>query len=246
MVMAAIPGITPPLYSSPRRRRWWIYILVVLVAALSFIGYGFYLVATQGPGPSVVGQPRFTNSGNSQTVSIVDKTRLIRHTSPSLGSASAKVTIVEFADFECPYSKESYSIIRTIAAEYGDRIQVVFRNYPVPSLHEHAQAAAEAAVCAGQQGKFWPYHDRLFQNQDHLDTASLRAYAVSGGLAMNDFDRCLASGEGKKQVEEDIADGWSVGVRGTPTWFFNGVKVEGSRSIEDFRAVINALLADAV
>ncbi len=244
------PTVVVPPPAPPAKKRWWkrwwgVLILVLLVLILAFAAYVGYLVYQQlhpPPQASAENTNHFTVSSDAAAPFSIDKTRLVRNTSPSLGSPNAKVQIVEFADFECPYCQESYSVIRSLAATYGDRIYYVFRYYPVLELHEHAEAAAEAAACAEQQGKFWAYHDRLFQNQDHLEAADLRTYASTVGLDLTAYDQCVSGGQVKATVGQDVSDATALGVRGTPTWFINGYKVEGAIPQTTFKQIIDTLL----
>ncbi|MFA6018433.1 MAG: thioredoxin domain-containing protein [Patescibacteria group bacterium] len=162
--------------------------------------------------------------------------------SPSIGSLDAKVTIVEFADFGCVYSQESAPIIRAIAKQYANDVYFVFRDYPIDELHPGASIAAEGGGCAQEQGKFWEYHDAVFANGDELSVASLLIVAEEIGLDVEKFQRCIDSGYYTADVKSDIADGAAAGVVGTPTFFFNGEKVEGSIPFTIFNQIINAML----
>lgn len=231
----------------PPRHRSWVRFLIGVPAAfvLAFLLYIGVLVVRGVPEQApLASSDRFTSTGQTAAVTAVDKTRLVRNTSVSLGSPTATVQIVEFVDFECPYCRESFPIIRALAAEYGDRIHYVWRNFPIVSLHPQSIAAAEAAACANEQGKFWAYHDRLFQNQEQLTSESLRAYALSVGVTLPAFDRCVSERRYQQFIRDDMADGQALGVRGTPTWFINGVKVEGTIPADNFRQVIEELLAE--
>ncbi len=234
-----------PVPKPPRRRwyqRWWVWGAIVVAILLCVVAIDVFRATPDGFPASndqkFTPTPGATNSG----AATVDTSRLIRNTSPSLGSPNATVTIVEFADFECPYCEEAFPIIRDLAAKYGDRIHVVFRNYPVPTLHEHAMAAAEAAMCANAQGKFWAYHDKLFQNQEALDDASLMSYAEAVGLDTKTFATCVTTHQMQATVAADIDDGNTLGVAGTPTWFVNGRKVEGVIPEDAFQKAIDTLL----
>lgn len=157
---------------------------------------------------------------------------------PAFGSPLAPIVIVAFEDFECPFCEEAFPIIRRVLSEYQDRIYFVYRDFPVISAHAHAQKAAEAAECAHAQGKFWPYHDKLFQNQDNLADEYLTLYARQVGLNMDKFSACFTSREFTNEVQADYRDGISAGVRGTPTFFINGRKIEGVLPYELFQEVI--------
>lgn len=249
------PSSTPqpapaPVPALPKKKRWWkrwwgITLLILLsLVALFVIWVGYLVYRELRPSPQSLAQntKEFTVSGEGASNVKVDKTRLVRDNSASLGSSNATIQIVEFVDFECPYCQESYAVIRGLATEYGDRIHYVFRHYPVEVLHEHAEESAIASVCAAEQDKFWPYHDRLFQNQSQLDDDSLRQHALSVGINVDMFDRCRTSEAARATVLRDVADGNALGVRGTPTWFINGERVEGAIPETVFRQIIEALL----
>ncbi|KKW44388.1 MAG: DSBA oxidoreductase [Parcubacteria group bacterium GW2011_GWA2_56_7] len=161
---------------------------------------------------------------------------------PSIGNAEAKLTIVEFADFGCPFSREASFAIRALALTYGDRIRYIYRDFPIPELHPDAQAAAEAGECADDQGKFWAYHDMLFQNQNDLSRPALRQYAASVGLNLAKFDQCMAGGRHRAEVLEDYQAGIDAQVFGTPTFFFNGQPVSGAIPLKDLQTLIEAFL----
>ncbi|KKU49198.1 hypothetical protein A3H10_05230 [Candidatus Uhrbacteria bacterium RIFCSPLOWO2_12_FULL_46_10] len=229
-------------FKAPRwwQRWWWRALIAVGVVVLLFFGYVAILVSRNPPDISKY-RDRFTSSGMGARVA-VDLSILIRDGDPTLGLENAPVTIVEFGDFECPYCREAYPVIRTLAAEFGNRVRVIYRHFPVPEIHEQAVAAAEASMCANEQGKFWPYHDRLFQNQPRFDKDSLQQYAMQVGLDIEKFNTCFNSRQYKGIVERDMRDGKALGVRGTPTWFINGRKEEGAIPEDKFRDYINDLL----
>ncbi len=140
---------------------------------------------------------------------------------PALGSERASVTIVEFADFQCPFCQQAVQTLNQVVARYADRVRVVFRHFPLPS-HTYAQKAHEAAECANEQGKFWAYHDFLFANQGALGVEDLKRYAASLGLDTDRFNQCLNTGKYAEKVKKDVEDGTKYHVRGTPTFFING------------------------
>ena len=161
---------------------------------------------------------------------------------PSIGSHEAVLTIVEFGDFGCPYcGRASYSV-RRLASKYGDQVRVIYRDFPVTDIHPQAQLAAEAAECAHEQGKFWEYHDKLFQNQDDFDYEDLGNYARQVGLDVDSFADCLAEERYRDEVTEDFAAGVAAGVKGTPTFFFNGTRVQGAIPDELFEMIVEAYL----
>lgn len=157
---------------------------------------------------------------------------------PSRGPSDAPVTIVEFTDYECPYCRRYYrQTYHRLLEEYEGEIQYVVRNYPL-SNHPHARKAAEAAECAHNQGRFWDYHDHLFENAGALEAADLKRYARDLGLDGDRFDRCLESGAESETVQEDLATGRRLGIRGTPTFFVNGNPLVGAQPISAFRSAI--------
>lgn len=145
---------------------------------------------------------------------------------PAKGPAGAPVTLVEFSDFQCPYCARINPTLDTLRERYGDRLRVVFRQFPLRQIHPQAQKAAEAALCAADQGKFWQLHDALFADQGRLTVADLEARAEEVGLNADSFGECLASGEKAAAVQADLEAGHRVGVSGTPSIFVNGRPVE--------------------
>jgi len=163
---------------------------------------------------------------------------------PAWGPTDAKVTVVEFSDFQCPYcSRFAVQTYPQIKEQYGDKIRFVYRDFPLTQLHENAEKAAEAAQCANDQGKFWEYHDLLFANQAALDAASLKGYASQLGLDSATFDQCLDSGKYTDEVQNDLTQGAGYGVQGTPSFFINGLLVSGAQPFASFQAAIDAALA---
>jgi protein-disulfide isomerase len=140
------------------------------------------------------------------------------------GPANARVTLVEYGDFECPNCRQAYPIVKEVRARLGSRLRVVFRNFPLTKLHEHAEHAAEVAEAAGAQGKFWEMHDRLFERQFALEDEHLIEYATELGLDAARVARELAAHSYKARVRDDFMSGVRSGVNGTPTFFVNGVR----------------------
>lgn len=161
---------------------------------------------------------------------------------PRLGNADARVEIIEFADFGCPFSRKSSFVIRALAQKYGDRISYQYRDFPIVEIHPHAQLAAEAGECARLQDKFWEYHDKLYLNQFDHSRDRLITYAKEINMDTNAFAKCLDGGIFKQEVLEDYADGVEAGVRGTPTFFINGNRIPGSIPERDLEAIIENVL----
>lgn len=163
---------------------------------------------------------------------------------PSLGPQNAPVTIVEFSEFQCPYCAQVQPALKRLKERYGDKIRIVFRNFPLPR-HAEAPKAAEAASCADEQGKFWEMHDKLFANSSKLQVTDLKRYAVEIGLETDRFDQCLDTGKYTGKWRADARDGSIYGVSGTPAFFINGRMVAGAVPYEDFVLIIEEELQRA-
>jgi protein-disulfide isomerase len=159
------------------------------------------------------------------------------------GGPQAPVTIVEFSDFQCPYCKQSESTLKDLLTKYSGQVKLAWRDFPLRDIHPLAQTAAEAARCAGEQGKFWEFHDALFADQSKLKEADLVASAKAIGLNDKSFRSCLASGKFKSKIEADLEDGRKVGVVGTPGFFINGVFLSGAQPQAEFERIIDGQLA---
>lgn len=171
---------------------------------------------------------------------------------PSLGPSDAKVTVIEFSDFQCPFCRQHYTKtlpeIKKAYIETG-KIHYVYRDFPL-SFHKDAQKAAEAAECADDQGKFWAFHDKIFDGQNKLGTGTvdiplvdIKKYAKELSLDTKVFNECLDSGKYTAEVQKDFADGTSVGANATPTFFINGRILVGAQPFSEFQKIIDAELA---
>lgn len=172
---------------------------------------------------------------------------------PSKGDEKAKVQIIEFSDFQCPYCARAVPVLKEIEKNYGDKVRVVFRDFPL-SFHNTAKQQAIAAACAQDQNKFWEYHDQLFGNQNATNQAfssgkeadlnkQLTNYAKDVGLNVGDFTACLSSKKHAKSVEDDMKAGEEAGVSSTPSFFVNGRPIAGALPFAEFKKVIDEELA---
>jgi protein-disulfide isomerase len=162
-------------------------------------------------------------------------------TGPARGPADAAVTIVEFSDFECPFCMRLQNSLEQVMKKYGDQVRLVYRQFPL-SFHPHAQQAAEASLCANDQGKFWALHDAMFADQKGLGIDGLRKKAAKLGLDATAFDDCLDSNKHADTIASDTEAGKALGVTGTPTVFINGISMSGAQPFDALAKVIDSEL----
>jgi len=148
------------------------------------------------------------------------------------GRPDAPGTLVQYGGYECPYCGAAYSIIKEVQARMGERLRFVFRNFPITTVHPHAERAAEAAEAAASQGKFWQMHDLLYENQRNLRDEDLRVYAEQLGLEVELFDTELTQHVHAERIHEDFMSGVRSGVNGTPTFYINDVRHDDSYETE--------------
>jgi protein-disulfide isomerase len=156
----------------------------------------------------------------------------------SQGPATAAVTLVQYGDYECPYTRQSTTVVRAIQQQLGDQLRFVFRNFPLTEIHPHALHAAFAAEAAATQGRFWEMHDYIFHHQHTLEDSDLEQFAAAVGLDMQQFARDMAERPYIGRIEEDLQSGLRSGVRGTPTFFLSGVLYPGSWEQEALLAAL--------
>jgi protein-disulfide isomerase len=149
-----------------------------------------------------------------------------------IGRASAAITVIAYCDFECPYCRMAQPVIHRLRVRFADSLRVVFRHFPLIKKHPNARLAAEASVAAALQDRFWPMHDVLYQNQQHLEIDDLYLYAGMAGLDVPNFKDDLHAGSGVLKVRRDVLSGHRCGVTGTPTFFVNHVRVSDSEELE--------------
>ncbi|MBI4888400.1 MAG: thioredoxin domain-containing protein [Acidobacteria bacterium] len=164
---------------------------------------------------------------------------------PVLGAAAAPVTVIEFSDFQCPFCQRVMPTLKRVKETYGDRVRIVWKDFPLTSIHPQAFKAAEAGNCAREQGKFWEYHDRLFGNQQALQPEFLKKYAADAGLDAAAFNGCLDTAKYAERVQAQMGVGTQLGVSSTPSLFINGRMVSGAQPYETFTAIIDDELARA-
>ncbi len=164
--------------------------------------------------------------------------------SPFAGGKNAKVEIIEFSDFQCPYCAKASILVSQIKKKYGDKVKVVFKNFPL-AFHKDAAKAAEASLCAHEQGKFWDMHDLMFEEQDSLKVDDLKAKAKKLKLDTKKFNKCLDSSQYAAKVQETMKEGKVAQVKSTPTFYVNGQLVMGAQPLEVFSEIIDEELKKA-
>ena len=162
------------------------------------------------------------------------------------GNPDAPITIVEFADFQCPFCSRVQPILNEVLTKYKGKVKLAYRDFPLSQIHQHAEAAAGASRCALAQGKYWQMHDAMFADQSKLDEAALVKTAASLGMDQKSFESCLHSGKYKQAVEQDVQAGSRAGVNATPTFFINGEFLSGIKSEADLVVVIDRELSSLV
>jgi len=163
---------------------------------------------------------------------------------PSKGPADAPVVVVEYSDFECPYCKRAHATMKELAERFPDKVRLVFKNHPLPNLHKHAQLAAEAALAAGAQGKFWEMHDLLFAFRDALTRKDLDDYAQSLGLDMVRFNYDLSTGRFRDRIRRETQEMLKIGATGVPAIFVNGVYIKGAKPLAVYEKAVQAALGE--
>jgi protein-disulfide isomerase len=215
------------------------------VAFLAGLLAGWAAWGRQPAAPVQAASPQTT--GQQQVTAPQDVRRYdipIDANDPSYGPEDAPVTIIEFSDFECPYCRRhALEVQSRLLQAYGDQIRLVYKDFPLSSIHANAIPAAEAAQCAQEQGQFWGFHDLLFGMQLGLSPEAYQQYASSLGLDMDEFDQCVSERRYADDVQGDYNFAASLGVRSTPTFFINGIAIVGAQPFEVFAQVIDAELS---
>lgn len=225
------------------KRVWGVVLIglgILVLGALSYVGIytlRFYRDIQLGDiAPEV--QSKLTRGNFQAPARLKESLAYSAINDPTFGDENAPLRIVEFADFECPYSKEESLVIRELQARYPGKIHFIYRDFPLDDLHPHAFRAAEAGQCANDQNKFWPMHDKLYQNADRLTDLDIKLYALEAGLDITQFNKCFDERKYKDEIEIDRADGIAAGVIGTPTFFINGRKIAGAIPMEVWQQIL--------
>lgn len=154
------------------------------------------------------------------------------------GDFNAPITLVEFSDFECPFCARHFPTLNKILDDYNGKVRLVYKHFPL-EFHPNAQKAAEASECADEQGKFWEYHDKLFENYQKYSSDNFKQWAKDLGLNIGKFNDCLDSGKFSQKIKDDYQEGLQKGVNGTPATFVNGQLVSGALPYDSFKQIID-------
>lgn len=207
----------------------------IIVAGLIIAGA---VIWTKGPQKELglpKGEEKIEETKTEITISEKDHLR---------GNLEAKVSIVEFSDFQCSFCARFHSTVQQILADYPEQVRWVYKHFPLDQIHPQARPAAEASECAAEQEKFWEFADLLVENQERLGEALFKELAVQIGLNLDQFNNCFSSRKYKDQVEADLQEGVKAGVRGTPASFINGELISGAVPYETLKAAVGRALGN--
>lgn len=236
-------------------KRSHIYSVLLPLAFVAGLGLGYIFwgrsiaPATQTAAAVPQGNQSASASGQAQTPSDSQPQQVTRYDvpiddDPILGPEDAAITIIEFSDFECPYCRKWHSeVYGRLFEDYPDQVRLVFRDFPLDSIHANAIPSAEAANCAYEQGSFWEFHDKLFSMEMGLSPNAYQQYAQDLGLDLDAFDECVETRRYRDEVQSDYNYASQLGVRSTPTFFVNGIALVGAQPYEVFQQLIDQELA---
>jgi protein-disulfide isomerase len=233
-----------------KRSHFYAVLTVLAFAAGVLLGYVVWGMESTGE----IAQSSLTSgqaSGPVVEAPVTQQPQYTRYDIPTensyaIGPADAPITIVEFSDYQCPFCRRWHAeVYEPLLAAYPGKIRLVYRNLPLTSIHPDALAAAEAAMCAGEQDVYWKYHDKLFSNETLGNNAYVQ-YAQELGLNMATFEACLSNHKYQKAIETDSDFAINLGVRSTPTFFINGLAIVGAQPLDVFKQVIDKELAGEI
>lgn len=234
-----------------KRSHFYAVLTVLAFAAGILLGYVVWGMEPAGGRAALSAQTVSQPTGPVVEAPVTAQPQYTRYDVPTenfyaLGPADAPITIVEFSDFECPFCRRWHAeVYKPLLASYPGKIRLVYRNLPLTSIHPDAMAAAEAAMCAGEQDVYWKYHDKLFSSES-LGNSVYIQYAQDLGLNMPTFESCISNHKYQKMIEADSDFALNLGVRSTPTFFINGLAIVGAQPLDVFKQVIDKELAGEI
>jgi protein-disulfide isomerase len=243
--------VVPPEDTVTFKRSHFYAVLTVLAFSvgvlLGYVVWGFTPDGGRVLTPQSAAQP----SGPIAEAPVTEEPQFVRYEIPSegfpsIGPANAPITIVEFSDYQCPYCRRWHEqVYEPLLAAYPGKIKMVYRHLPLTSIHPDAFAAAEAAMCAGDQDAYWPYHEKLFSSEA-LGMQTYVQYAQDLSLDVDAFQTCMTENKFKDAIEADSDFAVNLGIRSTPTFFINGLAIVGAQPLEVFKQVIDKELAGEI
>ena len=230
-----------------KRSRFYLFMAMIPLAFALGIGAGS--LVWQGSSAAIAEK----QAGNGDTAARDEAIQNVKRISvqvdddPAIGPENAPITIIEFSDYQCPYCQRWHDeVYAKLLENYGDKVRLVYRDFPLYSIHPEAGPAAEAANCANEQGSFWSFHERLFSYQYQLGREAYQNYASELGLDIEKFKICLESGRYKAEVDADYQYATSLGITSTPTFFINGIPLVGAQPYDVFQYLIDKELAGEI
>jgi protein-disulfide isomerase len=233
-----------------KRSHFYSVLTVLAFAAGILLGYVVWGVDSPAGAASasqIANQP----SGPVVEAPVTQQAEFRRYDIPTgdsyaIGPADAPITIVEFSDYQCPFCRRWHAeVYEPLLAAYPGKIRLVYRHFPLTSIHPDAMSAAEAAMCAGEQDAYWPFHEKLFSSES-LGSSTYIQYAQDLGLDMNSFESCMNDRKYQQAVDEDLNFAVDLGIRSTPTFFINGLAIVGAQPLDVFKQVIDKELAGEI
>jgi len=239
------PEVTPLLMQEDtltfKRSHFYAVVTVLAFAAGVLLGY----VVWGGSSPAGAGTAQTVNPSSNAVAAQAEVKRydIPTDNAYAIGPADAPITIIEFSDYQCPFCRRWHDeVYEPLLAAYPGKIRLVYRNFPLTSIHPDAQSAAEAAMCAGEQDVYWPFHEKLFSSES-LGSSTYLQYARDLGLNMTSFEACLSDRKYQQAVQTDSDFAINLGIRSTPTFFINGLAVVGAQPLDVFKQVIDKELS---
>jgi len=241
------PIVKPPVETVTFRATHF-YAVLVLLAFASGILIGYFAWERTPAAQMAAAQPA---GAAAAPINATPTPQYVRYTIPtdgfpSIGPANASITIVEFSDFQCPFCRQwQQNTYQPLMAAYPGKIRLVYRDFPLTSIHPNAFPAAEAAQCANEQNAFWPYHDKLFSSEN-LSDDTYKQYAQELNLDMTKFNTCITNHTYDKYIQDNSDFATKTGVDSTPTFFINGLALIGAQPIDAFKQIIDKELAHEI
>jgi protein-disulfide isomerase len=228
-------------------KRSHFYMLLVPLAFVAGLALGFLFWGRSASTANLPANVAQVTSAPTATKQAPVRYHVPVGNSPSLGPENAPITLIEFSDYECPYCQKWYQeTFPQIMQNYQGKVRFVYRDFPLTGLHSNASPAAEAAYCAGEQGNYWAFHDKLFSGGLALGTGTYDQYATDIGLNLDQFNECISTNKYQSTVEANYQFAANLGIQSTPTFFINGLAIVGAQPYSVFKQVIDQELAGEI